>query len=191
MTPNGLLLAYNTPSPIREIHAQAALISMSWKEQVAVKAEAHNNSNNDSASPNDDRQRSDVELLNTLTMELDKKNVLIRLLQPKLLLVLEGGVPPSKSVKAPQIVAEGPGDDVYPPAESGAQTKDELKENDKPSNSSIASSDIDTKATSKIKVRTKVLTLHRRKLDAMAKVIKSELDRVGFEMPSDPEDRFF
>lgn len=133
-------------------------------------------------------------------MEFDKKNVLVRLLQPKLLLVLEGGVPPSRTTRALQITPEGRGDAVYPSLVDGAGEKLQGQGVGSPSSSSVGSGTVGVNGSGAGGGggregggggRVKVLALHRRKLDAMARAITGELARVGFEMPADPDDRLY
>jgi len=112
MTPSGSLIAYSTPANIRQLRDQMALISMTWHEQVARKRSAakyhsHSHSNHrarpshsagqppskrTTGSSSSTFTSASSPALETLTLEFEgRRNVIVRYLQPKVLLVLEGG----------------------------------------------------------------------------------------------------
>ena len=85
MSPNGTLLAYSKPVQTKELRDQAALISMTWKDhcQGRQKPSVRNGTTQDhSLKP----------ALKTLTIETPDCNIIVRLLQPELLLVLIGRI---------------------------------------------------------------------------------------------------
>ncbi|CAD0047174.1 unnamed protein product [Aureobasidium pullulans] len=64
--------------------------------------------------------------LETLTVEFDNRNLIVKYLQPKLLLVLEGGVPPGRKREL-KVTAEAPDDARYPSEDSnGADRADTM-----------------------------------------------------------------
>jgi len=210
MTPNGTLIAYSTPADIRIIRDQIALVSMTWKEQLAKKYQMqphqgdHDHVHELSESLRIGLKRAvKADALETLTLEFERRNILVRYLQARLLLVLEGGVPSSRKREL-KITVEAPGESRYPP-DTGADMSssahlngdlngggqgehaDEAREQyGSPSAMSQASTAISSTGR-----RMGVLDVHRRKLDALAKAIGEEFARDGFEMPGDGGDKFF
>ncbi|KAK4976666.1 hypothetical protein LTR42_002709 [Elasticomyces elasticus] len=81
MTPNGTLLAHTQPIDTRDLRQQVAMIAMSWQEQEQVKSEVTGGAN---------RQPGNSRELQTLVLESNQSNILVRRIQPRLLLVLEG-----------------------------------------------------------------------------------------------------
>lgn len=202
MTPNGSLIAYTTPADVRELRDQAAIVSMSWKEQLDLKASNNDNHDFSQGSLRDiPRRTTRPDTLETLTVEFDKSNVIVRYLQPKLLLVLEGGVPPGRKRQL-RIFAEAPGDPRYPvesqtPDEDAAQYGEHdiksrpIEEVRQLAASPSAASQASTAVSSQGGRRRSVLQIHRRKLEIMADAIKAEFARSGFEMPDDVADKYF
>ncbi|KAH0066208.1 hypothetical protein KCU60_g21631, partial [Aureobasidium melanogenum] len=115
--------------------------------------------------------------LETLTVEFDNRNLIVKYLQPKLLLVLEGGVPPGRKREL-KVTAEAPGDARYPPEDSD--------HTDAMLGTSVGSKASTTVSSTQ---RLSVLHIQRRKMEIMAETIKRELS--GFEMPDDPTNKFF
>ncbi|TKX21064.1 hypothetical protein C1H76_6604 [Elsinoe australis] len=190
-TPNGSLLAYSTPVDMRELRDQVALISMTWKEQLDLREDDIDEDDHDGADHFEPA-------IHTMTMEFENRNLLVRHIQSNMLLVLEGGVPPRRS-RPLQITTEGPDDSRYPfeiesdgahPSVNGATTaKDKHEERPHGPGSPTGFSEAST--TTSVRRRNHVLDIHRRKLDAMSGVLKAELRKSHFEMPADPEGRFF
>ncbi|KAF4549792.1 Hypothetical protein D9617_20g028480 [Elsinoe fawcettii] len=187
-TPNGSLLAYTSPTDMRELRDQVALISMTWKEQLDLREDD---------AEEEDRPATDDPLIHTMSMELENRNVLVRYLQPNLLLILEGGVPPRKPRQV-QVTTEGPHDQRYPPhadgligstATNGSATTNGKDSDDKASGSPSGFSEAST--TMSVRRAKNVLDVHRRKLDAMTTIIRSELGKIRFDMPADPDGRHF
>lgn len=204
MTPNGSLIAYTTPADIRELRDQVALVSLSWKEQLDLKASEHDELDLPQGSLRDaPKHLSKPDAIETLTIEFDKRNLIVRYLQPKLLLVLEGGVPPSRKREL-KITAEAPGDLRYPSEDQNGDIDSKRSNEDDAHDTSrtadrarqlaaspSAESQASTAMSSQGGRRRNLLQIHRRKLDAMATTIKAEFERSGFEMPDDIGDRFF
>lgn len=172
MSRNGMLLAYTQPTDIKDLRKQAALATLSWQEyQDPAKHTV--------ASAGDEALRTTVGgSLHTLTVESDSSNLLIRKIQPQLLLVLEGGTPPRKQTFEPRVTPEGLEDAPYPPQEEQAESV---------LSSSIPSTAGSTQSTAALGV----LALQRRKLDALASAIGHDLESTGFKMPEDGSNKIF
>ncbi|KAF2205374.1 hypothetical protein GQ43DRAFT_428157 [Delitschia confertaspora ATCC 74209] len=197
MSPNGTLLAYSTPVDIKELRDQAALISMAWKEQdAALQAKAAKGSIQSEACQSSDSSTSSV--LETLTIEFQHNNVIVRAIQPKLLLVLVGGVPPNRKPIF-KMTPEAYGGARYPSAErreevstSQLQQNPSISENVTPERAessarnrntpSIASSTMSQKQKD---IKLGILHIQRKKLDAMSKYLRAEFDAKSFVMPDD------
>lgn len=186
MSPNGTLLAYSTPANIKELRDQAALISMAWKEhELNVHSEAHDAGHNGS-SP-----------LETLTIEFDNNNLIVRAIQPKLLLVLVGGVPPGRKLSF-KITPETQGGPRYPieiPGLSGGRHDGVIEPSQSSESSALgpalvgspeAPSIADSTMSQKEKdMKLGALHIQRKKLDAMTRFIRQDFERKGFVMPAD------
>ena len=173
MTPNGTIIAYSQPTNIRDLRRQAAMAALSWQEH-------------EGSPPRDsgeiDGEPSKIKmtgLLRTLTMESESSNLIIRKVQPQLLLVLEGGVPPRRRTFEPRVTPEGPGDAPYP-----AQDEGNIDSVVGSSASSIAES-------AKSSAGLGALGLQRRKLDALAAAIAQSLEQTGFKMPDEGNTKYF
>lgn len=173
MTLNGTLLAYSQPTDAKVIRKLAAVAALSWQEYEAALPTSSTTLNRlgDLTKP---KRR-----LYALTIESDSSNVLVRRLQPELLLVLEGGVPPRRRTFEPHTTAE----DFK--GEPLTITPDQTSV-DTPLGTSISS-----KAESSVGASASVLGLHRRKLDAMASAITADFERTGFKMPDESVNKFF
>src|ERR1700712_320534 len=93
MSPNATLLAYTGPSNIKELRDQAALISILWREAEHDNKKQHPNLQNADLTSSAVLQPDSLE---TLTIESEKSNIIVRAIQPRLLLVLVGGRPPNR-----------------------------------------------------------------------------------------------
>lgn len=177
MTPNGTLLAYTKPTDIRDLRRQAAIAALAWLE--------HSASGDPPSSPEDDKPRSPsiavTGLLRTLTIENEKSNLIVRKIQPSLLLVLEGGVPPRKRAFEQKTTPEGPGDAPYP------SLQDRALESAPGSSASSVAESTKTKASSS----RKTLALQRGRLDSLASAIASDLEKTGFRMPDEETTKLF
>jgi hypothetical protein len=192
MSPNGTLMAYSTPVDIKDLRDQAALISMAWKEHEAsfhAKQAKHRDQSESEESPSE---------LETLTIEFQHNNIIIRAIQPKLLLVLVGGVPPSRRTIF-KVTAEAHGDPRYPPIEgsespsastnvpqSDASAELSVPTNEDRSLSKKKTASIASNLSQKEKdVKVGVLHIQRKKLDALTNFIRADFDSKGFVMPDD------
>lgn len=193
MSPNGNLLAYSTPVNIKELRDQAALISAAWKEQSVGRQ------TQSAPDPRKDSARDDVvaaqqntlkPALETLTIEAEHCNILIRSLQPELLFVMIGELPPNRS-QTFKITAEGKGDPRYPELE-GSDTRPNSAIND-------ATLSVAQGAAGKVKapsilssmsqrekdIKLGVLHIQRKRLDALTDYIQRDFKESGFVMPAD------
>ncbi|THW48245.1 hypothetical protein D6D19_03124 [Aureobasidium pullulans] len=183
MTPNGSLMAYTLPANMKELRDQVALVSISWKEHLERKDSERFEPQYSQGGPNEAPKRViRPNALETLTVEFDNRNLIVKYLQPKLLLVLEGGVPPGRKREL-KVTAEAPDDARYPSEDSnGADRAD-----------TMLGTSVGSKASTTISStqRLSVLHIQRRKMEMMAETIKRELS--GFEacMPDDPSNKFF
>ncbi|KAG9571663.1 hypothetical protein KCV04_g13638, partial [Aureobasidium melanogenum] len=178
MTPNGSLMAYTLPANMKELRDQVALVSISWKEHLERKDNERFEPQYSQGGPNEPSKRVvRPDALETLTVEFDNRNLIVKYLQPKLLLVLEGGVPPGRKREL-KVTAEAPGDSRYPPEDSD--------HTDTMLGTSVGSKASTTVSSTQ---RLSVLHIQRRKMEIMAETIKRELS--GFEMPDDPTNKFF
>jgi hypothetical protein len=167
MTPNGTLLAYSKPTNIRELRKQAAVAALSWQEHQEP---ARGDSMEKIAMPS---------LLRTLTIESETSNIIVRKIQPQLLLALEGGVPPRRRTFEPRVTPEGPGDAPYPSPDG------------KPINSALSSSVSSIAESTQSTASRSVLTLQRKKLDALASAIARNFEETGFKMPEEGNTKIF
>ena len=173
MTPNGTLLAYSQPTDIRELRKQAAIAALSWQEHQEP-------SRRDSTDPEGESGEITMPgLLRTLTMESESANVIIRKIQPQLLLVLEGGIPPRRRRFEAHVTPENLSDPPYP------------SQNGSTSETVPGSSASSVAESSRGGASTGVLLLQRRKLDALASAIAQDLEKTGFKMPGDGSTKLF
>ena len=186
MPPTGTLLAYSTPVDIQDLRDQAALVSMVWREQAAAFEKAMKSR----ARAGSSRPPGSSAQLETLTIEFQNQNILVRALQPNLLLVLVGGVPPSRST-AFKISPEASGDARYPPARpSEGEDPDHSPSSDNSSAAGETGSSIKAAPAVKSRLHTRekdvqlgVLHIQRKKLDAMSDFMRAEFQSAGFVMP--------
>src|ERR1700753_114045 len=91
VTPNGTLLAYTRTNNIVELRRLSTKAVLLWREHSTSKP------SNATALHHEDASAKVIpHLLRTLTVETESSNLIIRKVQPQLLLVLEGGVPPRR-----------------------------------------------------------------------------------------------
>lgn len=181
-------MAYTTPANMKELRDQVALVSISWKENLELKDSENFEPEHSQGGPNEPPRRVvRPDALETLTIEFDNRNLLVKYLQPKLLLVLEGGVPPGR--KRPlKITAEAPGDPRYPSDEPSELTNGSAHA---PMLSSSVGSKASTTASAASFRRLSVLQIQRKKTEMMTRTIKEEFQRSDFVMPDDPSNKFF
>ena len=170
MTPNGTLIAHTQLTDMKDLRRKVATAALTWQDRQQG-AEGESNGHGD---PTVRSQRP----LHTLIMETEASNLLVRRVQPDLLLALEGGVPPRKRTFEPRITAEGPEGESL---NDGHQSDPAMGT----SVSSKAGSSISSTAGGS------VLGLHRRKLDAMAAAITLDFEQTGFKMPDESVNKYF
>ncbi|KAJ4299016.1 hypothetical protein N0V90_004260 [Kalmusia sp. IMI 367209] len=163
MSPNGTLMAYTTPIDIRDLRDQAALISMAWKD--------HSSQLKSTTSPD--------ATLETLTIETANNNIIARAIQPSLLLVLVGGVPPSRK-EVFKITPEARGDARYPPFDASEDVPTSPK-----GGAGKAPSVLSTMSSRERDVKGGVLHIQRKKIDALTGYLRRDFDAKGFVMPDD------
>ncbi|KAF1850280.1 uncharacterized protein K460DRAFT_269356 [Cucurbitaria berberidis CBS 394.84] len=194
MSPNGTLLAYSKPVDIKELRDQAALISIAWKDNC--------NGRQKFPARSDSIQDSTLKpALKTLTIETEDCNIIIRLLQPELLLVLVGKLPPRKR-QTFRITPEGPGDPRHPDTETPLPRPDPIVKLDQgDAAAKLSGAPLGDGSTTKAKPPSilsnmsqrekdiKVGTLHvqRKRLDALVDYILKDFEDTGFVMPADSD----
>jgi hypothetical protein len=174
MTPNGTLLAYSQPANTRDLRNQAAMVALSWQEHEIAKVHEEHDEDDEDHDPAEFMDR-----VRALTIEGDTCNVIATRLQPHMLLVLEGGVPPRRQGFEPKTTVESIDDDQYPPDDPALANI--------PRNASISSRASSTMGNAAVGV----LRLQRKKLEALANAIIDEFERTGFEMPEEGALKFF
>ena len=187
MSPNGTLMAYSTPVDIKELRDQAALISMAWKEQEA---------NRKPQNPQHDGAEDALPALETLTIETQHNNIIARAIQRSLLLVLVGGVPPTRR-KVFRITPEAHGDARYPvsvvadeeptsqPRDASTTAADESPPDGGAKAVNRAPSILSNMSQREKDVKIGVLHIQRKKLDALSDFIRKDFEAKGFVMPDD------
>jgi hypothetical protein len=186
MSPNGNLLAYSTPVNIKELRDQAALISTAWKEHCIGRQ------TQSIPDPKRDSAREDAEAarrgglkpaLETLIIEAENCNILVRSLQPELLFVLIGELPPNK-IQRFKITAEGFGENRYP-AIGSPDTQSALAAPQSAAGKLKAPSISSSMSQREKDVRLGVLHIQRKRLDALTEYIQKDFADSGFVMPAD------
>jgi hypothetical protein len=203
MSPNGTLLAYSTPVDIKELRDQAALISIAWKEHCqgrqkpSVPTPRKDSARNDHSATATASQPLKTPL-KTLTIQSRDCNILVRLLQPELLLILVGNIPPKKS-QLFRINAEGQGDPRYPsvdvsPSRPGSSSN--LLQGDAAADQFARTGTTGKGKTASIMsnmsqrekdIRHGVLHVQRKRLDALADYALRDFESTGFIMPADSD----
>jgi hypothetical protein len=191
MSPNGNLLAYSTPVNIKELRDQAALVSAAWKENCSGRhTQTAPDPRKDSAHPERDHSAAASlanalkPALETLTIQAEHCNILVRSLQPELLFVMIGEIPPTKK-QAFKVTPEGKGDPRYPASEEpDAALSTSLAAGNGPSNGR-APSIMSTMSQRERDVKLGALHIQRKRLDALTAYIKRDFEASGFVMPSD------
>jgi hypothetical protein len=203
MSPNGTLLAYSTPVDIKELRDQAALISIAWKEHCqgrqkpSVPIPRKDSARNEQAAATTASQ-SLKSPLKTLTIQSRDCNILVRLLQPELLLILVGNIPPKKN-QTFNINAEGQGDPRYPPIDASPSrpgSSSNLLQGDATADASTrgalsgkgkAPSIMSNMSQREKDIRHGVLHVQRKRLDALADYALRDFESTGFIMPADSD----
>lgn len=187
MSPNGNLLAYSTPVNIKELRDQAALISAAWKEHcVGRQTQSTPDPRKDSARDESEAAHNSglKPALETLTIEAENCNILIRALQPELLFVLIGELPPNKSQQF-KITAEGHGDPRYPALE-GSDTRPSTPTAAQSASGRLKAPSIRSSMSQReADIKLGVLHVQRKRLDALTDYIQRDFKDSGFVMPAD------
>lgn len=187
MSPNGNLLAYSTPVNIKELRDQAALISAAWKEHCVGRQ------TQSAPDPRKDSAREDAEAalnnglkpaLETLIIEAESCNILVRSLQPELLFVLVGELPPNKSQQF-KITAEGHGEPRYPALEGSGMRPNTPTTAQSAGGRLKAPSIRSTMSQREADIKLGVLHVQRKRLDALTDYIQRDFKNSGFVMPAD------
>jgi hypothetical protein len=121
MSPHATLLSYSSPENIKDLRDQAALISMLWREKEGEIQAQSSKTGLPWPQPRSEFTVVDESVipegtLETLTIEFDKVNIIVRAIQPRLLLVLIGGIAPNPKSTQLKITVEKRGDQRYPTA---------------------------------------------------------------------------
>lgn len=178
ITPNGTLLAYSQPTDTKDLRTHVVMVAMSWQEHSTFTA----SSGSDDGDGDLREMKPQHSQLRTLTIETPDSNVLVRQIQPQLLLVLEGGVPPRRRGFEVRQSAEGVDGE---PLRRVQQDQSLLEQ---PDLDSSASSIAESSASSTSRA---VMDLHRKKLEAMASAIADDFEQTGFVMPEEGINKFF
>lgn len=191
MSPNATLLAYTGPSDIKELRDQAALISILWREAEQQTKPKTINTNNTVSLSSDVLRSGELE---TLTVESETSNIIVRAIQPRLLLILVGGKPPKhEDSKFFKITPETVGDARYPPADHVPSPPSP----DTPSSSSPSSAPNDNQddisgsprrsaaAPLPRDLQLGLLHIQRNKVDAATEHMRADFKTKGFSMPHD------
>ncbi|CAI6331630.1 unnamed protein product [Periconia digitata] len=192
MSPNGTLMAYSTPVDIKELRDQAALISMAWREHSSQSSSSTNPQSPTYVPDNEPDPQAKLEIL---TIETQHNNIIVRAIQPSLLLILVGTVPPSRKTVF-SITPEYEGDSRYPPEEEPFSSS----HGDSNSPAAVVSvgtpggsdrgkkrtpSILSTMSTRDKDVKLGALHIQRKKIDALTAFIRKDFDAKGFVMPDD------
>jgi hypothetical protein len=170
MSPNATLLAYTGPSNIKELRDQAALISILWREAEQNLKSARSKPHNPEIASGDILLEGDLE---TLTIESESSNIIVRAIQPRLLLVLVGGRPPTHVDQLFKITPETGGDARYPPADYRPP----------PSDITEAAEGESSRVDADLKLG--LLHIQRKKVDAATEHMRADFQSKGFMMPDD------
>lgn len=174
MTPNGTLLAYSQPTDINDLRKQAAIAAITWQEHQRHDPDGH------LADSFQGEIREDGEPqqpLHVLSIESEASNVLMRQIQPQLLLVLEGGVPPRRAGFGRRVTTES----------ADGTTQQHLPHQG--DNVSLRSNATGANGSNTMAIN--VLKLHRTRLDALAEAIISDFKQTGFKMPTEGSSTIF
>ncbi|KIW04312.1 uncharacterized protein PV09_04605 [Verruconis gallopava] len=200
MSPNATLLAYSGSPNIQQLRDQAALLSQIWREQKAKLGGQSSTSLTDHFSSSASTASTIAEgALETLTIENAKSNIIIRAVQPRLLLVLIGGSPPRRPSNFFKLTAEARGDPRYPPelvspdSGSAGSAHDSVRGDSPPAE--VLTHDhesfvADPPAQSQHRdlsehEKIEILDLQRRKIDAATEFIRGDFESKKFVMPDE------
>lgn len=204
MSPNATLLAYSGKPDIQQLRDRAALLSQVWKEHKdKLKAQDHTATSTDAYSSSASTIASTVVegALETLTIENANSNIIIRAVQPRLLLVLVGGPPPRRPADFFKITSEARGDARYPEESaksnsesgsigSGAQDSGHTSPPEELLEHAHEEAVIDEVTPKKFedlsdRERTKMLSIQRKKIDAATDFMRGDFTSRNFIMPDE------
>lgn len=204
MSPNATLLAYSGKHDIQQLRDRAALLSQVWKEHKdKIKHPDRSVAPADAYSSSASTTVSTVAegALETLTIENPTSNIIIRAVQPRLLLVLIGGPPPQRTSDFFKITAEAKGDPRYPedipekegsaeelnaheptrgrspPAETNGHEHDQAVED-------ASDAPVEAKELSDDE-QMQMLNLQRKKIDAATDFLRGDFTSRNFVMPDE------
>jgi hypothetical protein len=200
MSPNATLLAYSRSSAVKDIRDQAALVSMVWKEQAATVA----NQREVAKQPRESSQLANGSL-ETLTIEFATGTIIVKAIQPRLLLVLVGGVAPgTEESREFKITPERHNvDERYPPLPADDDMSapppraTELRATEvagsvgsqtgggAPSFSAISNASSNLTPEQWEEIKGGILNLQRRKIDAAVDHMREDFELKGFVMPQE------
>lgn len=164
MTRNGTLLAYTQPANIEHLHKQTALATLSWQQHQISPATP-------TADTNGEPGNTPISgSLHTLIVESESSNLIIRRVQPHLLLVLEGSISSRKHNFAPRVIREGLDGVPYHGEDENAEASFESAVSSEPNGTQSSSS---------------VLALQRQRIDALAEAIAEGFSDAGFKIPEE------
>ncbi|KAK3079744.1 hypothetical protein LTS18_004014 [Coniosporium uncinatum] len=191
MDPDGQLFAYSRPANMKQLRDQATLVSMAWKQQEEALNSRAVGETRSPSSPSSGTIYEDS--LETLTIESDTANVLVRALQPKLLLVMVGGTPPGRKISL-TMTPETPGDSRYPspipsrpmsPIEARPSSSQDSLRNLNTQAHALSSSASDGSASQKdVDIMLGALHIQRKRLDKLTGLIREDFRKTGFLMPA-------
>lgn len=192
MSPNATLLAYSGKPDIQRIRDQATLLSQIWKEQkdrVKERDRAATVTDQYSSSASTTVSTVAEGALETLTIENANSNIIVRAVQPRLLLVLIGGSPPRRKSDFFKITAEAKGDPRYPEAQNDDTGNDEVLGEVAADAYEEAIIDVAHQGTEHSelseKEKTRILDIQRNKMDAATEFIQGDLTSRSFVMPDE------
>jgi hypothetical protein len=132
--------------------------------------------------------------LETLTIETAKSNIIIRAVQPRLLLVLVGGPAPRRKSDFFKVTAEAKGDAMYPEAQPSPIDSEGKSFHEEPSDELQAISHDEVVMDETIPAeysdlseaeKTKMLSIQRRKMDAATDFMRGDFSSRNFVMPDE------
>jgi len=190
MSPNATLLAYSGKPDIQRLRDQAALLSQIWhEEKTKLKNRGRDIATTDQYSSSASTTVSTVSegALETLTIENAFSNIIIRAVQPRLLLVLFGGSPPRRKSDFFKVTAEAKGEPRYPPEVSTPAPEHEEIPIDE---SAIDEPDPNGRQPPEYhsmsdKEKMRLLDIQRKKIDAATEFVRGDLASKDFIMPDE------
>ncbi|KAF2719232.1 hypothetical protein K431DRAFT_305391 [Polychaeton citri CBS 116435] len=172
MTGSGALLASSQTTTDRQLRKQVSVVALSWKDHAHTAEPAQSGFEHYTANG------ASSESPTTITIESQTANIIAKMIQPNLFLVLEGGTPPRRPGFEAKVTAEGQTHERYPSIGEG-----DISLPGSPH--SLAASSVNST------VALSVLRYQREKLEAMAETIATDLESIGFSMPGENKENVF